>query len=98
MLALVSLSTACSLVGRHEDAIAAGREGVRIKDEARAPVLRSHHVGAVAEACLAAAGRLDEAAAAALDALECAVRLEERPWEGRAQWILGTIAARRDQR
>ena len=26
------------------------------------------------------------------------MRLEERPWGGRAQWILGTIAARRDQR
>ena len=97
MLALASLSGAYSLLGRHEDAIAAGREGVRIKDEARAPVLRSYHVGAVAEASLAA-GRLDEADAAALDALECAVRLEERPWGGRAQWILGTIAARRDQR
>ena len=38
MLALGSLSRAYSLLGRHEDAIAAGREGVRIKDEARAPV------------------------------------------------------------
>lgn len=58
---------------------------------------RSYHVGAVAEASLAA-GRLDEAETAALDALECAVRLEERAWEGWAQWILGTIAERRDQR
>jgi hypothetical protein len=65
--------------------------------EARAPVIRSYHVGAVAEANLAA-GQLDEAEAAALDSLEWAVRLGERPWEGQAQWILGTIAARRGQR
>jgi class 3 adenylate cyclase/tetratricopeptide (TPR) repeat protein len=97
MLALATLSRAYSLVGRYDDAIAAGRESVKLKDDAGAPVTRSDHVGAVAEAYLAA-GRLDEAEAAAREALEWAERLEERYYAGSSRWLLGEVARRRGDR
>jgi tetratricopeptide (TPR) repeat protein len=97
MLALAALSKAYSLVNRHEEAIAVARESVQLKDDARAPVTRSLHVGAVAEACLAA-GRLDEAADAAREAVDWARRLEERFYEAYSLWLLGEVASRQGDR
>jgi class 3 adenylate cyclase/tetratricopeptide (TPR) repeat protein len=94
MLALATLSKAYSRLGRHEEALVAAREGVRLKDEAKVPVTRGHHVLAIAEACLAAE-RPDEAEAAAREALEWSQRLEERGSEARARWALGEIVYRR---
>jgi class 3 adenylate cyclase/tetratricopeptide (TPR) repeat protein len=96
MLALAAVSRAYSRAGRYEDAIAAGREAVQMKDEARAPVTRASHVLAIAEGCLGA-GRLDEAEAAAREAHDWAERLGERPWVAWAEWTLGEIAGRRGQ-
>jgi tetratricopeptide (TPR) repeat protein len=94
MLALVTVSKAYSRLGRHDEAIAAAREGVRLKDEAKVPVTRGHHVTAIAEACCAA-GILDEAETAAHEALEWSRRLEERANEASALWVLGQILNRR---
>jgi class 3 adenylate cyclase len=97
MLALAGVSRAYTRSGRFDEAIAAAREAIRVKDQARAPVTRGHHVLALAEACLGA-GRLEEAEAAAREAREWSVRLGERPWTAWAEWTLGEIAARRGDR
>jgi class 3 adenylate cyclase/tetratricopeptide (TPR) repeat protein len=94
MLALVTLSRAYSQLDRHADAVAAAQEGVRIKDDAKVPVTRGHHVQALAEALLAA-GRLEEAEAAAREALDWSQRLEERGHAAGAEWVLGRIRRRR---
>jgi tetratricopeptide (TPR) repeat protein len=94
MLALDSISKVYSLAGRHEEAISAASEAVRVKDEAKAPVNRALHVAAVSEA-YASAARLDEAEVAAREALDWARQLGERPAEALAQRLLGEIAGRR---
>jgi class 3 adenylate cyclase len=94
MLSLAAASQAYSRAGRHEEAIGAALEAIRVKDEARVPVTRSHHVAALAQACLGA-GRLEEAEAAAREAIDWAGRLGERPWAGWAHWVLGEVARRR---
>lgn len=96
MLALVATARAQTRLGRFDEAIAGAREAVRLKDEARAPVTRGHHVLALAEAYLGA-GRLEEADAAAREAGDWAARLGERPWVAWAEWTAGEIAARRGE-
>ncbi len=94
MVALVTLSKAHSRLGRHDAAIAEAREAVRLKDEAKVPVIRGQHVLAIAEACLAA-GRLDEAETAARESVEWSRRLEERANEATGQWVLGQVVSQR---
>ncbi len=97
MLALATLATAYSRAGRHDEAIAAGRESVRVKDETNVPVTRGHHVMALAEAYFEA-GRLDEADAAAHESVEWSRRLEERAFEAHGVALLAEIADRRGDR
>ncbi|MBI2528976.1 MAG: AAA family ATPase [Candidatus Rokubacteria bacterium] len=97
MRALGAASSAYSLTGRHQEAIAAARECVELQEKAAALVERGDHVRHVAEAQLHA-GELDLAEASAREAIAFAHRLAERSAEARALWILGEVCRHRGDR
>jgi tetratricopeptide (TPR) repeat protein len=97
MRTLTALGQAYTAVGRAVEAVPLLQEAIALQEKAGAFVNRTLWVRALAEAHLGA-GQIEEARAAAQEALGFAERHRERGYQAWARWLLGEIDLRRSDR